>query len=391
MAVIVQEVVGNQYENYFYPHISGTAQSHNYYPVAHMKPEEGFAVAALGLGQYVVDGEQAYRFSPAYPDLQILSTKDLVKSSQVKFYAVDLDRRELDLLEGVDAGLKKLDIDSAEKHGNLKHCASVYNPDNDQLESGIDSYGPRVLNFANILKYEYIPLAKTIREILDVVKEALGSEVEIEWAVDLNKDQNHQASFYLLQIKPLVCHEDDYTIEEDQLNKENLVIFSERSMGNGKIEDIYDVVYVDKNKFDNNRTLEMTKEIEKLNAKFQSEGKKYMLVGPGRWGTRDKFLGIPVVWSQISNAKVIVEVGLKDFPLDASLGSHFFHNVTSMNVGYLSVSSSSIKGIISWEKLENQKLIEETKHFKHIQFDKPLEIVMDGRKMIAAISLNGNQ
>ncbi|MFP4525014.1 MAG: PEP/pyruvate-binding domain-containing protein [Bacteroidales bacterium] len=386
MAVVIQEVVGNQYENYYYPHISGTAQSHNYYPISHMKPEEGFAVAAVGLGQYVVDGEQAYRFSPAYPTLQILSTKDLVKSSQVKFYAVDMKREELNLLEGVDAGLEKLDISVAEKHGNLKHSASVYNSDNDQLESGIESYGPRVINFSNILKYEYIPLAKTIRETLDVVKEALGSEVEIEWAVDLNKDDNYLASFFLLQIKPLVCHEDDYTIDESDLKRDNLIVFSERSMGNGKIEDIKDVVFVDKGKFNNNKTVEMTYEIEKLNAKFQKEGRKYVLIGPGRWGTRDKFLGIPVVWSQISNAKVIVEVGLENFPLDASLGSHFFHNVTSMNVGYLSVSKNSTKNFISWKKLENQKLIDETKHFKHVRFEKPLDIIMDGRKMIAAIS-----
>ncbi|MFO8234917.1 MAG: PEP/pyruvate-binding domain-containing protein [Bacteroidales bacterium] len=386
MAVIIQEVVGNQYDSYYYPHISGTAQSHNYYPISHMKPEEGFAVAAVGLGQYVVDGEQAYRFSPAYPTLQILSTKDLVKSSQVKFYAVDMGREALNLLEGVDAGLEKLDIGEAEKHGNLKHCVSVYNPDNDQLEPGIDTYGPRVVNFSNILKYEYIPLAKTIRETLDVVKEALGSEVEIEWAVDLNKDDNYLSSFYLLQIKPLVCHEDDYTIEESDIQRDNLIVFSERSMGNGKIEGIEDVVFVDKENFDNNKTVEMTYEIEKLNAKFQEKGKKYVLIGPGRWGTRDKFLGIPVAWSQISNAKVIVEVGLENFPLDASLGSHFFHNVTSMNVGYLSVSNNSTGNFISWDKLENQKLIDQTQHFKHIRFERPLNIIMDGRKMIAAIS-----
>src|SRR6056297_756664 len=185
MAVIIQELVGNQYENYYYPHISGTAQSHNYYPVAHMKPDEGFAVAAVGLGQYVVDGEQAYRFSPSYPKLEIVSNKDLVKSSQVKFYAVDMENNEVDLTEGSDAGLTKLDIDVAEKHGNLKHCASVYDPDNDRIEPGLDVYGPRIVNFANILKLDYVPLAKTINTILDVVKEALGTQVEIEWAVDL--------------------------------------------------------------------------------------------------------------------------------------------------------------------------------------------------------------
>jgi len=391
MAVIIQEVAGNPYEQYYYPHISGTAQSHNYYPVAHMKPEEGFAVAAVGLGQYVVDGEPAFRFSPVYPDLQIISTKDLVKSSQVQFYAVDRNKKELDLSEGVNMGLAKLDIDVAEKQGNLKHCASVYNPDNDQLEPGIEAYGPRVVNFANILKYEYIPLAKTIREILDVVKEALGTEAEIEWAVDLEKNKNNQASFYLLQIKPLVFHEDDYNIEEDKLDKDNLILFSDKSMGNGTIDNIRDVIYVHKDRFDNNKTMDMTKEIEMLNEKMYKNEKKYILISPGRWGTRDRFLGVPVVWSQISNAKVIVEVGLDNFPLDASLGSHFFHNVTSMNVAYLSLPNHSTKGFISWDTLERQEVVEEYTYFKHIRFKEPLQVIMDGKKMIGAILNNTNK
>lgn len=385
MAVVIQELVGNQYENYYYPHISGTAQSHNYYPVAHMKPDEGFAVAAVGLGQYVVDGEQAYRFSPSYPKLEIASTKDVVKSSQVKFYAVDLNKEEIDLTIGSDAGLTKLDIDVAEKHGNLKHCASVYDPENDRIEPGIDAYGPRVINFADILKFEYIPLAKTINTILDVVKEALGTQVEIEWAVDLERDKDNLPSLYLLQIKPLVFHEEDFNLDIEELDKEDLILYSDRSMGNGKIDYITDVIFVDDEKFDNNRTLEMTNEIEKLNKQMLKKNKKYILIGPGRWGTRDKFIGIPVVWSQISQAKVIVEVGLKKFPLDASLGSHFFHNVTSMNVGYFSISDQSRHSFVDWEKLKKQKVVEETTFFKHVEFSEPLTILMDGKKMVSAI------
>jgi hypothetical protein len=350
-----------------------------------MKPDEGFAVAAVGLGQYVVDGEQAYRFSPSYPKLEIASTKDLVKSSQVKFYAVDLENNEVDLTEGSDAGLTKLDIDVAEKHGNLKHCASVYDPDNDRIEPGLDAYGPRIVNFANILKLDYIPLAKTINTILDVVKEALGTQVEIEWAVDLEKDKDNLPSFYLLQIKPLVFHEEEIDLHIEELNTEDLVLYSEKSMGNGKIDHITDVIYVDKEKFDNNKTLEMTYEIEKLNKQMREKNKKYILVGPGRWGTRDKFIGIPVVWSQISQAKVIVEVGLKNFPLDASLGSHFFHNVTSMNVGYFSISDKSRNSFVDWDKLKKQKIVEETTYFKHIEFSEPLTVYMDGKKMVSAI------
>ncbi|MGC9375586.1 MAG: PEP/pyruvate-binding domain-containing protein, partial [Bacteroidales bacterium] len=391
MAVVLQEVVGNEYGGYYYPHISGTAQSHNFYPVAHMKPDEGFAVAALGLGQYVVEGEKAFRFSPSYPTLEIVSNKDLYKNSQLYFYAVNLSKKEINLLEGEDAGLIKLDISESEKHGTLKHLASVYNPDNDVITPGLDSYGPRIINFANILKYDYIPLAKTINVILDIVKESLGSPVEIEFAVDLNKDKNGLASFYLLQIKPLVCNEDDLNVEIEKIDKNDLVLYSEKTMGNGKIQNIKDVIYVVSEKFDNTHTLEMADEIEKLNQKMQEAGKQYVLIGPGRWGTRDKFIGIPVSWPQISNAKIIVEMSLDDFALDASLGSHFFHNVTSMSVGYFSVNHKSIKDYISWDILNQQKVVEETNYFKHVTFKKPLTITMDGRKRIATITKANNE
>ena len=386
MAVVLQEVVGNQFDKYYYPHISGTAQSHNFYPVAHMKPDEGFAVAALGLGQYVVEGEKAFRFSPSYPNLEIVSTKDLYKGSQVYFYAVNLAKENINLLDGEDAGLIRLDIAESEKHGTLKHLVSVYDPENDRVSPGLDSYGPRIINFANVLKYEYIPLAKTINIILDVVKEALGSPVEIEFAVDLTKDKSGLASFYLLQIKPLVCHEDDYHVDVDQIDKEHLVLYSEKTMGNGKLQHIKDVIFIMPDKFNNTQTIEMKDEIDALNQKMQEAGKQYVLIGPGRWGSRDRFIGIPVAWPQISNAKIIVEMSLDDFPLDASLGSHFFHNVTSMNVGYFSVNHKSIKDSISWDILNKQKVINKTKHFKHVEFEKPLIITMDGRKRFSAIT-----
>jgi hypothetical protein len=386
MAVIIQEVVGNEFDGCYYPHISGTAQSHNYYPVAHMKPDEGFAVAALGLGQYVVEGEKAFRFSPAYPELEIISSKDLYKSSQVHFYAVDLKKENLNLLEGEDAGLIKLDISEAEKHKTLKHLASVYDAENDRVSPGIDSFGPRIINFANILKFGYIPLAKTISIILDVVKEALGSPVEIEFAVDLNKDKSGLASFFLLQIKPLVCNEDDYVIELDEIQKDKTILYSEKTMGNGKIQTISDVIFVKPDTFDNTQTTEMALEIEKLNISMRDQGKSYVLIGPGRWGTRDRFIGIPVVWPQISNAKIIVEMSLKDFPLDASLGSHFFHNVTSMNVGYFSINHQNLNDFINWDIIKKQQVVTETNYFKHVQFKSPITITMDGRKRISAIT-----
>ncbi|MBN1339203.1 MAG: pyruvate, phosphate dikinase [Bacteroidales bacterium] len=387
MAVIIQEVVGNRYNNVFYPHISGVAQSYNYYPVAHMKPEEGFAVIALGLGKYVVEGEKAFRFSPKYPSTDILAPKDMVKNSQVHFYAVDLSKHDVNLLEGDMAGLTTLSIEDAEMHGSLKHCASVYNPDNNTITPGLDKPGPRVVNFANILKYNYTPLAQTIEVVLDVVKEALGSPVEIEFAIDLNRDKDYMTSFYLLQIKPLLGSAQDYNVDMESISEEDIMLYTKKGMGNGLVGDIRDVIYVDEKLFDKSKTVEMAVEIDKLNAEMVKLEKKYILIGPGRWGTRDRWIGIPVNWPQISNARIIVETSLEGFPLDASSGSHFFHNVTSMNVGYFSINQELSGNYIKWDILSKQKLVKKTDFFRHIEFEEPVKIRMDGKKRIAVITL----
>lgn len=390
MAVVIQEVVGNRFGDFFYPHVSGVAQSYNYYPFAHMKPEEGFAVLALGLGKYVVEGEKAYRFSPKYPDTEINTPKDLYRNSQVDFFAVDMDKKNINLLEGDTAGLAKLSLSDAEKHGTLKHLASVYDPENNQINPGLSGAGPRIVNFADVLKYNYIPLAKTLEAVLDVVKEAMGTPVEIEFAIDLNKDKDMKASFYLLQIKPLIGAEQDYNVDLDEIKKEDIVLFSEIGMGNGMIDNITDVIYVDKEKFDKSQTMAMAEEIDRLNSKMVRENRKYILIGPGRWGTRDRWIGIPVSWPQISNAKIIVETALEGFPLDASSGSHFFHNVTSMNVGYFSLPYENEKNFIRWDVLNEQPLIKQTGFFRHIRFKKPVVVRMDGRKRISIITFENN-
>jgi phosphoenolpyruvate synthase/pyruvate phosphate dikinase len=386
MAVVVQEVVGNQFEDVYYPHVSGVAQSFNYYPFAHMKPEEGFAVTALGLGRYVVEGEKAFRFSPLYPNLEINSPKDQYKGSQVYFYAVDLKKENVNLLEGEDAGLRKLDIDDAERHGTLKHCASVYSIENNRIIPGLGQPGPRIVNFADILKYNYVPLAKTIEVVLDVVKEALGSPVEIEFAVDLNKDKEYKASFYLLQIKPLIGNATDYNIDMNRIDPDEILVYSEKEMGNGLIDTIQDVVYVDPDEFDKSMTVEMAQEMELINSKFGHEKKQYVLIGPGRWGTRDRWIGVPVTWPQISHAKIIVETSLEEFPLDSSSGSHFFHNVTSMNVGYFCIQPEFSKSYIKYDILRQNTNHRETKYFKIAHFAQPLIIRMDGKKRISVIS-----
>jgi len=386
MAVILQELVGNQYEDYYYPHISGVAQSYNYYPIANMKPEEGFAVAALGLGTYVVDGWKSFRFSPKYPKVSIHSIKDMLNNSQVQFYALDCSDRNIDFLEhGELAALKLLDISEAEKHETLSHCVSVYNPNNDRIEAGLSSYGPRIINFANILQYNHIPLAETISVLLNTIKEAFGSPVEIEYAVDLEPKENGLPTFYLLQIKPLIGNQIMQNTVIDRMDKSQMVLYTQSSLGNGEIKDIRDVIYVDPARFSKLKTMEMAAEIEALNKLMIKSNRQYILIGPGRWGSRDRFVGIPVNWSQISNAKIIVEVSLQNFPLDSSLGSHFFHNVTSMNIGYFSVLHSSPTDFVRWEVLNSQKVIHETNFYRHIRFEKPLTILMDGRMKTSAI------
>ncbi|MBN2519001.1 MAG: hypothetical protein JXB17_00730 [Bacteroidales bacterium] len=386
MAIVLQELVGNQYNKHYYPHISGIAQSYNFYPVAHMKPEEGFASIALGLGSYVVNGYKSFRFSPKYPGIEMHSTKDLINNSQTVFYALDCSKKNIDYLkDGELAALKLLDISEAEIHGTLNHCASVYNIDNDRIETGISAYGPRILNFADILKYDYIPLAETINVMLNTLKEALGYSVEIEFAVDLAKSENDLPSFYLLQIKPILNSIQAQNVDFKNLNKSKILLYTQSSLGNGEITDIMDLIYIDIEKYDKLKTIEMTTEIEYLNDLMVKQNKQYVLIGPGRWGTRDQFLGIPVNWSQISNAKVIVEISLTDYPLESSLGSHFFHNITSLNIGYFTVLDTSNTDYIHWGKLKKQVIVNRTNHFIHIRFNKPLKVLMNGIEKTAVI------
>jgi CheY-like chemotaxis protein len=387
MAIVLQEVVGNRHGDYFYPDISGTAQSYNYYPVAYMEPGDGFAACAVGLGKYVVDGGKSFRFSPKYPALETLSPQDQYKNSQTKFLALDLGNCNPDLLQnGEMAAMAELDISVAEQHGTLRHCAAVYTSD-DRIEPGLDHRGPRVVNFADILRYGYIPLAPMIETILDLVKEAMGMPVEIEFAVELGNDGGKPATFYLLQVKPIIDIQANFELDPDKLNPAHTMLFSSKTMGNGQIDHITDVVYVDIRTFDKTDTLAMVAEIERLNDIMVAEKREYILIGPGRWGSRDRFIGIPVTWPQISSAKVVVEVGLPGLPLDPSLGSHFFHNVISMHVGYFSIPDNSITDFIRWNMLETLTPVNQTKYLKHVRFDNPLSIQMDGKNRRAAIQI----
>ncbi|MDD4108888.1 MAG: PEP/pyruvate-binding domain-containing protein, partial [Prolixibacteraceae bacterium] len=386
MAVVIQELIGQEYNNKYYPSISGVAQSYNYYPIAYMQPEDGFSVAAVGLGMYVVGGENSFRFCPKYPALNAVTVSDLMRDSQKNFYALDLTKTDIDLIsEGEIAAIRKFRIRDAEEDGTLDHSASTYVIENDELIPGITGDGPRIIDFANILKYNYLPLAETLQMLLKLFKEALGSPVEIEYAIDLTKTENNLPTFYLLQIKPLIRVEEQVEIDLGAIDRDGVIMYAEMGMGNGRIESITDVVYVNPDKFDKTRTREMAREISEINHSIEKEGREYILIGPGRWGSRDPFTGIPVFWANISKARVIVEMGLPDYPLDGSLGSHFFHNVTSMNVGYFSIPCNSKSSYLKMEEFEEQTIVNETQFIRHVRFEEPLLVLMNGKERRALI------
>lgn len=386
MAVVIQEVVGHDYNGKYYPSFSGVAQSYNYYPISYMKPEDGFSVVAVGLGMYVVGGENAFRFCPQYPTINPSVLSDQLRDSQRMFYAMDLSNTEPDFVgQGENAAIKKYRIKEAVADGTLEYSGSTYDMENDSLIPGVQGKGPVIIDFANILKYNALPLAETLQILLKLFKEAMGTPVEIEYTVDLEPAENGLPTFYLLQIKPLIRVDEQISVDLDKVDDHRVVLYAEKGMGNGKIENIRDVVYVDTDNFDKLRTKEIANEIVEFNHDFEAEGKDYILIGPGRWGSRDPFTGIPVYWANISKARVIVEMGLPDFQVDASLGSHFFHNVTSMNVGYFAVAHNSPVSILNMGTLKQQKLVKETRYVKRVQFDKPLTILMNGKDRKALI------
>ena len=388
MAVVIQEVVGRRYDHYYYPHLSGVGQSYNYYPIGNMKNQDGVASVAVGLGQSVVEGERNYRFCPEYPTVNYLADEDLVKNTQTEFYALDLSRENFDILKGEFETLAKLRIFKAEKHKNLYHMASVWDNDNHRMIDGISNPGPRIINFANILKYDVFPLAKIVKEVMAMAQIALGIPVEIEFAVDLTKNEMEKIlpTFYLLQVRPMTVNFEDSLIDLDEIPEEEMILYTEEGLGNGTLENIRDIVFIDPDNFDKTRTREIGEEIDKINTELKKLDREYILIGPGRWGSRDRFLGVPVMWSQISKAKVIVEVGLENYEIEPSQGTHFFHNVVAMNIGYFNVPyKKKKKSFIDWNHIKEHKGANKYEYVTHIVNEKPFKVIMDGKKRISVI------
>ncbi|MDD4593398.1 MAG: PEP/pyruvate-binding domain-containing protein, partial [Parabacteroides sp.] len=387
MAIVLQEVVGNKYNDHFYPTISGVARSLNFYPIGNETAEDGIADIALGLGKYIVDGGQTLRFSPRYPhNILQMSTMDFaLRETQTRFYALDLKNLAEQFSVDDSFNLLRLSIKDAETDKSLKYIVSTYDPYDQIIRDGYYPGGRKIISFVNILQHDVFPLADTLDKILHAGQEEMGRPIEIEFAVNIDPEDTSKATFYLLQIRPIVDSKREMEEDLTKVQKEDTLLQSTSVLGHGIVSDVSDIIYVKTKEFNSSNTQEIAYEIEKINRSFTSQEKGYVLVGPGRWGSSDPWLGIPVKWPHISNARVIVECGLENYRVDPSQGTHFFQNLTSFGVGYFTINPFKNDGWFDETYLNNMTAMEETKFLRHIHFDKPIIIKMDGKKSMGVI------
>lgn len=386
MAVIIQEVVGTQYGDRFYPSISGVARSLNYYPIGDEKAEEGTVSLALGLGKYIVDGGLTLRVCPYHP-CQVLQTSEMeiaLRETQTQFYALDLKNHGENFSLDDGFNLLKLHVREAEKDGSLQFIASTYDPYDMVIRDGIYPGGRKVITFANVLQHDVFPIPKIMQMVQEYGQEEMRRPVEIEFAVTLTKQK---ATFYLLQIRPMVDVKADLSEDLNLIPEDKLILKSFNSLGHGIMEDVFDIIYVKTEGYTASNNQLIAYEIEKLNRKFLDEDKHYVLVGPGRWGSSDTWLGIPVKWPHISAARVIVEAGLTNYRVDPSQGTHFFQNLTSFGVGYFTINAYMNDGLYSQEFLDAQPAVEETQFLRHVRFEHPIVVKMDGKKKLGVVMM----
>ena len=384
MAVLLQEVVGNKYDTYFYPTISGVAKSYNYYPSGPCKPEDGIAYLALGLGKSIVDGGSSYCFCPEKPKAPLFGTpKDFMRYSQKSYYALKLKSVYTIFTKNEETTLEKLEVDIAKKHGVLDKVASTYLHRDDTLYPGLYEEGTIVIDFGPIVNYDTIPLAKALKLLLLVGSLALGYPIEIEFAVNFNWDESKPAELIILQIRSMISPDKYQDVNIENIDVDKVLCYSENALGNGIISGIKDIVYIKSESFNMSNSNRAVSQIRRMNTKLMDAGKPYILIGPGRWGSADPWLGIPIIWSDIAGVKVILETPYKERPIDPSQGSHFFHDMISSQVGYLITKKD--KGNIDWKWLESLKLIEETEDVKHVEIPSELEVCIDGKRGKAII------
>lgn len=376
MAVIIQEVAGAAHGPRFYPDISGVVRSHNFYPMAPMQTADGIAAVALGLGRTVIEGGKCLFFCPRFPRhlVQFSSTADMLANSQTAFWALDLKDHKDSQLKETSYGL-----DVAEADGTLAILGSTYSADNDVVYDGLRRDGARLVSFAAILKHDYFPLAAILDQLMTLGADALGRPVEIEFAVRLAQAPGDEAVFDFLQIRPMALSREAEEIHMDDVDARRLICHSAKVLGHGRLTNLYDAVVVDMHRFERSMSREVARDVAQLNAKLIDEDAPYLLIGIGRWGSNDPWLGIPVAWDQVSGARVIVEAGFRDLRVTPSQGSHFFQNLTAFRVGYFTANPDAGEGFVDWDWLAGQAAVEERGCVRHLHFDKPLEVVMNGK------------
>ncbi|MDH6308823.1 CheY-like chemotaxis protein [Dysgonomonas sp. PFB1-18] len=386
MAIVLQEAVGTQYGDHFYPTISGVARSLNFYPVGNEEPEEGIANIVLGLGKYIVEGGVNLRFSPAHPHniVQLSSVELALRDTQRYFYALDMKNVHKEFSTNDGFNLLKLSIKDAEKDDSIRYISSTYDPVDQVIYDGYYDSGRKIISFANVLQHNVFPLAEILQQVLKIGQQEMGRAVEIEFAADL-KDKG-EGNFYLLQIRPIVQNKELVVEDLSEIRPEVEILHSVNALGHGVMNDIYDIVYVKTKDFNAAKNMDIAVEIDKINTEFLNQEKNYILVGPGRWGSSDSWLGIPVRWPQISNAQVLVEIALDNYKIEPSQGTHFFQNLTSFGVGYFSINPSvSGDGLFDEDYLNRQPAVFETEYIRHVHFQKPMMVKINGKKKMGTV------
>ena len=388
MAVILQEVVGTQYGDRFYPHISGVARSINYYPIGDEQADEGVVNLALGLGKYIVDGGLNLRVCPAHPD-KVLQTSEMemaLRETQTRFYALDLKNMSSEISVDDGFNLLRLNVREADKDGALQYLASTFDPYDQVIRDGIYEGGRKIITMCGVLQHGVFPLPELLSLSMKYGQKEMRRAVEIELAVKLNPDRTGE--FYLLQIRPMVDLKMQLDEDLSLIPDEDTLIRSHNAIGHGTVSDIQDIVYVKTDGYSASNNPAIAEEIERINRVFLDEGHGYVLVGPGRWGSSDPWLGVPVKWPAISAAKIIVEAGLQSYRVDPSQGTHFFQNLTSFGVGYFTVNDFIQDGIYRQDELNQMPAIHETEHVRHVRFPHPLTIKVDGMKKEGVITMS---
>lgn len=389
MGVVLQEVCGTKHDNLYYPTISGVARSINFYPLGGESSHDGIASIAFGLGKFIVDGGISLRFSPKHPNhiLQLSSPEMALRDTQKKFYALDLDPSAFCVSTDDSVNLQRIEISTTSNYEGMQHVASIYDAQDDRIRDHYEPKGRRIISFAKVLKYKSFPLAEILDDLLTLCQKEMNSPIEIEFAVNFDVDSGQPKIFNFLQIRPIVENEEMEDLQIEQMNPDEALIYSNAALGHGITSGIRSVVYVKPEEFNSAHTRQIAEDLDKINKIFKDKGENYVLVGPGRWGSSDPWLGIPVKWPQISEARLIVECGLKNFRVDPSQGTHFFQNLTSFRVGYFTINPFMNDGKFDVAALNSRPAAFENKYIRWVEMDNPLTIVIDGRNNKGLVSI----